>query len=519
MADAKDIKEVVLGRQVTLDDVVAVARFGAKVSMSELYKERVNRSRAIVDRAVAKGRRMYGITTGLGENVKRIVPEASAMRAQRNTLLTHCTTVGEPLEAEIVRAMLFVMLLNAGSGVAGVRLSSLEVIAKILNSKIVPWAPAHGSVGYLGAEAHAALVFIGEGRAYYDGELIDGGEAMKRAGITPITLGYKEGLCFVSGCTSITAMAALAAYDARNLVSTADVAASCTLEALGANLTAFDERVMAVKPHRAQGKAAENVRHILADSEYIKKHGGSNLQDALSLRCVPQAHGAARRAVRDAVEIIETELNSCCDNPIIDPSGEVLSACNADSGFVGIECDSICIALAYLAKISERRTDRMVNEHVSGLPPFLAPVSGENNGYMILQYSSAGLMGEIRMMSHPASVDSVPTCAFQEDYVSMGYNAALKAYKLVHIAEYVISNEILTAVQAAELRSDKEAALSSVTSAVGAAIREKAPFMDKDHYISPDMEWAHELVHSGRIRDTAEHYIGDMYVRASLFTE
>lgn len=306
-------------------------------------------------------------------------------------------------------------------------------------------------------------------------------------------------------------MGAIAAYDARNLVASADFIASCTLEALSANLKAFDERVMAVKPHKEQAATAEHVRKILADSAFLKETGGKNLQDALSLRCVPQAHGAARKTVNDAVAAIETEMNSCDDNPIIHPSGEVLSACNSDSGFVGIESDSICIAMGYLAKISERRTDRMVNEHVSGLPPFLVANPGENSGYMIVQYSSAGLLGEIRLLSHPASVDSVPTCAFQEDYVSMGYNAAMKACKVVRLAEYVLGNELLTAVQAADLRAQKGLPLSEATAAVGAAVRERAPFMENDHYISPDMEWARELVHSGRIREMAEQRIGKMY--------
>ncbi|MCC8178823.1 MAG: aromatic amino acid ammonia-lyase [Cloacibacillus sp.] len=486
-AEPRDIKEVVLDKEIRLEDLIAVARFGAKVSFSENYRERVDRCRALVDRFVREKRRMYGITTGLGENVKRAIPEESAIRYQKNTMLTHCTTVGEPMEEETVRGMLFMMLANVRSGVSGARFEALALIAELLNKGVTPWVPLHGSVGYLDAEAHAALVLTGEGRAYYQGELLDGGEALRRAGITPFTPSYKEGLCFVNGCTSITAMGAIAAYDARNLVASADVIAACTLEALSANLTAFDERVLAGRPPKEQAATAEHVRKILADSAFLKETGGKNLQAALSLRCVPQAHGAARKTVNDAVAAIQTEMNSCDDNPIIHPSGEVLSACNSDSGFVGIESDSICIAMGYLAKISERRTDRMVNEHVSGLPPFLVANPGENSGYMIVQYSSAGLLGEIRMLSHPASVDSVPTCAFQEDYVSMGYNAAMKACKVVRLAEYVLGNELLTAVQAADLRVQKGLPLSEATAAVGAAVRERAPFIENDHYISPDM--------------------------------
>jgi histidine ammonia-lyase len=301
----------------------------------------------------------------------------------------------------------------------------------------------------------------------------------------------------------------LAAYDARNLAETADVVASCSLEALCANLSAFDERAMNVKRQPEQSVSASNVREILRDSQLLKTFGGKNLQDALSVRCVPQAHGAARRAVADAVSVMENELNSCNDNPIVQ-TDEVISACNADSGYVGIESDSLCLAAAYLAKISERRTDRMVNEHVSGLPPFLIASPGINSGYMIVQYASAGLVGEIRMLSHPASVDSVPTCAMQEDYVSMGYNAAMKARQVVKLAEYVLGNELLTAAQASGMREKGSPALSSVTGEVVAAVREHAPFTDDDHYISPDLEWAYEIVHSGRARSIAEKTIGPM---------
>lgn len=509
--DAKGLGEVILDRDFRLDDLVAVARFEARVSFSDSYKERVNRCRALVEQFVREEKRVYGVTTGLGENVKRGISDKAAIRYQKNTLLTHCTTVGEAMPDEAVRAMLFMMLINMGSGVSGARLSSLETIAALLNRGVTPWVPMHGSVGYLGAEAHAALVFTGAGRAWYGGELLDGMEALRRAEIAPFQPSYKEGLCFVNGCTSITAMAALAAYDARNLTAAADVAAACTMEVLGGNLRAFDERVMAVKPHKEQAITAKHMRDILANSVLLAQTGGNNLQDALSLRCVPQAHGAARRAVNDAVEVIETEMNSCNDNPIIHPDGEAISACNCDAGFIGIQSDALCIAMTYLAKISERRTDRMVNEHVSGLPPFLVANPGENSGYMIVQYSSAGLLGELRILSHPASVDSVPTCAFQEDYVSMGYNAALKVYKAAELAEYVLGNELLVAAQAAEIRPHKELPLSPVTSAVVDAVREKAPFMAEDHYISPDMEWSRELVHSGRVREIAERAIGRMY--------
>ena len=510
MNRAGAIKKVTLGKEVRICDLVAVARYSATVGFDEDYKKRVSDSRDLVEQFVKENRRIYGVTTGVGDNVKRVIPESEAMTYQENILLTHCTTVGEPMDREGIRAIMFVMLTNMGSGYTGVRLVLLEKIAAMLNQDVTPWAPQHGSVGYLGVEAHIALVLLGKGRAYYEGKLMSGEEAMKKAGIETLRLSYKEGLCLVSGCTSPTALGTLALYDAQNALATADAIASLTLEAVCGNMKAFDERVMSVKRQPDQWKSADNLRKLVADSRLINEAGGKNLQDALSIRCIPQAHGAARKTIKDAQVSIENELNSCDDNPIIHPSGEAMSACNADAGFTGIASDSMVIAACYLAKISERRTDRMLNEHVSGLPAFLVASPGENSGYMIVQYSSAGLLGEMRVLAHPASIDAVPTCALQEDYTSMGYNAALKARKVIELLEYILGNELLTAVQALELRKNKDLPLSENSNEIIAAVREKVVFMEKDHYIYPEMEWTKELVHSGRIRAISEKNIGDM---------
>ncbi|MDR1378825.1 MAG: aromatic amino acid ammonia-lyase [Synergistaceae bacterium] len=512
MNRADNIGEVVLGGEISLRHLIAVARHGAKVSFDENFKKRVRECRERVEKFVAENRRIYGVTTGLGENVKRVVLESEAMDYQTKMLLTHCTTVGKTLDEEATRAVMFVMLANMGTGYSGARLSLLERLADLLNARVTPWAPAHGSVGYLGVEAHIALVLLGRGKAFYgdSGKLLDGGEALALAGLAPVQLSYKEGLCLISGGTSATALAALAEYDALNALSSADAVASLTLEALIGNTEAFDERVMSVKRQPHQWRTAEHLRKMLADSAILSGARKENLQDALSLRCIPQAHGAARKTILDAKTAIEDELNSCDDNPIIHPSGEAISACNADAGFVGIASDSLCVATCYLAKISERRTDRMINEHVSGLPAFLTTSAGANSGFMIVQYSSAGLLGEMRMLAHPATVDAVPTCAMQEDYVSMGYNAALKARDVVRLLEYVLGNELLTAAQALELRERKDLAPSATGRALCEAVRKRAPFMTEDHYVSPDMEWGRELIHSGRVRALAEEMIGLM---------
>ena len=510
MNRAGAISNVTLGDEIRIDELVAVARYNATVAFNENYKKRVRDSRNLVEQFVKENRRIYGVTTGVGDNVNRVIPESEAMRYQENILLSHCTTVGEPLDIEGVRAIMVAMLANMGSGYSGVRLALLDKIAEMLNKHVTPWAPQHGSVGYLGVEAHIGLVLLGKGRAYYKGELLCGADAMQKAGIETLQLSYKEGLCLISGTTSPTALSALALYDAQNALATADAIASLTLEALCGNMKAFDERIMSVKRQPDQWKSADNLRKLLVDSQLIQEAGGKNLQDALSLRCIPQAHGAARKTLKDARESIENELNSCADNPIIHPSGEAMSACNPDAGFVGIASDTLAIAACYLAKISERRTDRMLNEHLSGLPAFLVASPGENSGYMIVQYASAGLLGEMRVLAHPASIDAVPTCAMQEDYTSMGYNAAHKARKIVAHLEYILGNELLTAVQALALRKNHDLALSKNSDGIIAAVREKVVFMEKDHYIHPEMEWTRELVHSGRVRAISEKHIGEM---------
>ncbi|GHV74095.1 histidine ammonia-lyase [Spirochaetia bacterium] len=510
MNQSSTLDHVTLGGVLSVNQLVAVARFRAPVSFSDAYRERVNKSRALVEQFVRENRLVYGVTTGVGENVKRVIPESEAAIYQEKMVMTHCTTVGEPLDEEGVRAVMFMMLANLGTGYTGVRLSVLELLAELLNRGVYPWAPVHGSVGYLGVEAHIALVLLGKGKAFINGTLSDGEAAMKAAGLAPIHLGYKEGLCLISGGTSATALAALSVYGMVNALAAADAVSALTVEALGGNMQAFDERVMAVKKQKDQWKTAENLRRLLADSGILESLGGQNLQDALSLRCIPQAHGAARKTILDARTAIENEINSCDDNPVIHPSGEALSACNADAGFVGIASDSLCIAACYLAKIAERRTDRMVNELVSGLPAFLSPKPDSNCGYMILQYSSAGILGEMRVLAHPASIDAIPTCALQEDYVSMGYNAALKARETAGLLEYVIGNELLAAVQALELKAGGKLSPSRFAEQMVKAVREKAPFMAEDHYISADMEWTRELVYSGRVRRIAEELIGTM---------
>lgn len=308
---------VTLGSTATINDLVSVARFGAKVAFSKEYEERVNHCRAHVDRFSHEGKAIYGLTTGLGDNWKKFIPEKDRETIQRNNIYAHTCAVGEPIAEECTRAMMFVMLCHFGSGHTGIRLETLALIRDMLNAGISPIVPGHGSVGYLTLEGHIGMVMIGEGKATYQGETLDGAEALKRAGLKPVVLSSKEGLILLSGTTSVTAFASLAIYDAQTLSLTADIAGSFTLEVLKGTLMAMDERLMAVRPHPDQINTAANIRAILKDSPMLERYRGHRVQDALSIRCMPQLHGPVKKAIKDAQATLAIELNSSVDNPLI----------------------------------------------------------------------------------------------------------------------------------------------------------------------------------------------------------
>ena len=505
-----EIKKIVLGDPITLEDFVAVARFGAKVEFSPAYCERVNRSRTLVEGWVAEERAMYGVTTGFGALCTKAIGKEDTAQLQENILLSHSVSVGEPLSVERVRGIMLMVLQNLGQGYSGVRLSVLERYRDFLNLGLTPWAPGDGSVGYLSPEAHMALVLLGKGKAYWQGELIPGDQALAKAGLEPMVLSSKEGLALVSGTTSATAMAALALYDMQQAAKSADVIGAMSLEALKGVMNAFDERVMSVRPHQDQADTAENVRRILSDSGIMKKYEGSRVQDALSLRCIPQLHGAAKKTLADARKTIEIEINSCCDNPILWPeegNEDVISACNADSAYVGMEMDSACIAAVSLAKMSERRNNRIVDGSLSGYPWFCIKEPGLNSGLMIPQYAQAGLINEMRGLATPSTIDNTPTCGNQEDYVAMGYYACKKAGPMAEKLEYVLAMELLSAFQVQQF-VDPDVARSSATAAVLAEIGAHVPVMEQDMLLYPHIEYLKDFIHSGELLRVAESVTG-----------
>lgn len=503
---------ITLGTPLNLEQFIQIVRYGAQVEFSEEYRKRVIRARQLIEKAISEDRVMYGVTTGFGSLSTRVINKEETEQLQHNIVLSHSTSVGAPYTAEEARATMLMVLQNIGQGYSGVRLEVLELLRDMLNHNVVPWMPREGSVGYLSPEAHMALVLIGEGQAYCCGELLPGKTAMEKAGLTPMPLGAKEGLALVSGTTSVTALGALALYDMINAAKSADVIGALSLETLKGVLRAFDPRVMSVRPHPEQTGSAENVRRILADSGVLKHYEGTRLQDALSLRCIPQLHGAAKKAFYDAKKTVEIELNSCCDNPIIwDVNGDadVISACNCDSAYVGIAMDSAAIACTMLAKMSERRNNRIIDENLSGYPAFLVGNPGLNSGLMIPQYSQAGLLNDMRILSTSAVIDNTPTCCNQEDYVAMGYNASKKALQVVEKLEYILAIELLSGFQAQQFL-DADLPRSSVTALVLNELGKHVPVMKEDMFLHPHIEYLRGLIHSGELVRLVERIIGPL---------
>lgn len=505
-------KPLVLGEALTLENFISVARQRGAVAFSDAYCERVSRSRQLVERWVQEGRIMYGITTGFGALCTRVISPEETARLQRNIILSHAVSVGDPLGEEEVRGTLLMMLQNLGQGFSGVRLELLELIRELLNRGVVPFAPKEGSVGYLAPEAHIALVFIGEGQAYVKGTLMPGRIALEAVGLAPLELSSKEGLALVSGTTCVTALGALALNDIINAAKAADIIGAMSLEVLKGTTRAFDSRLMAIRPHEDQKRSAENVRRILADSERAQANVHTRLQDALSLRCIPQLHGAARKVLRDARETIEIEINSCCDNPVIMPDGEdgeAISGCNADSSYVGVAMDTACIAGTMIAKMSERRNNRLIDGNLSEYPWFLIKKPGLNSGMMIPQYTQAGLLNDMKILSHPATVDSISTCGNQEDYVAMGYNASKKARQIAEKLEYILAIELLSIFQAQQFTEDglKPGAVSQrILNALGETI----PVIDEDVFLYPHIQTLREFIHSAQIVQLTEQVMGQM---------
>lgn len=500
----KNIKEVILdGTGLTVEKVVAVARFGAKVKIAEESIECMKKSRAMVDEIVDDGKVVYGISTGFGDFSKVSIDKDMLEVLQTNLILSHCTGVGKPFKEEVVRAM---MILRANAlciGHSGIRPEVVSTLVKMINEGVHPVVPEKGSLGASGDLAplsHMVLVLLGKGEAYYKGEKLDGAKAMAKARIQIFKLKAKEGLALINGTQAMTAVGTLSYYDSLCAARLADITASMTMEALAALENAFDPRVQEVRPHQGQGYVASNIRGMIKGSEIIENSKELRVQDAYAIRCIPQVHGAVRDSLDHVRKVLEIEMNSVTDNPILFlEDNAVISGGNFHGEPLALVFDYMGIAISELGNISERRLERMVNSSLSeGLPAFLTKHGGLNSGYMICQYSAASIVSENKVLAHPASVDSIPSSANQEDHVSMGTIAARKSKDIAENTISVLAFELMAAVQGVDLRGGK---ISSLNKEVYDMVRDVVPFLDEDREVRIDITNINELVRDGKIQE------------------
>ncbi len=526
------MNEIIIdGESLTFEDVIAVA-YGEpgepRVSLSEAAKAAVSRSAAAVQTLLDRGEIAYGITTGFGAFKDKIISAEEVELLQRNIVLSHSVGVGKPFDRATVRAIMLIRANTLARGYSGIRVKTLELILEMLNHGVHPVIPEKGSLGASGdlaPLAHFACVLIGEGEAEIAGEVMSGRDALDRVGLSPVKLAAKEGLALTNGTTIMAAVGLLETWRARHLAEMADITGSLTLEALHGTVAAFDERIHALRPHPRQIECAANLRRILKDSEFARTFDPSNVQDAYTLRCMPQVHGACRDAVAYAEWLIKLELNAVTDNPLIfisdesevlsleheqgsptpdsrlhtPDSIEVISGGNFHGEPLALAFDYLTIALTELGNISERRimrlTDEASNEHT--LPPFLTEHGGLNSGFMIVQYTAAALCTENKILSHPASVDTIPSSANVEDHVSMGATAALKLRTVGDNLETILALEAFCAAQGVDLR--KRVIGSDKTLGVGTrklyhTLRRRIPFIERDEYMKGHIDAAIETI-------------------------
>jgi histidine ammonia-lyase len=502
------------GGPLTLADVERVARRGADVVVAPAARTRLTTARAFVERIANGGEPVYGITTGVGRLKDVLIPAGDRAALQRNLVLSHAGGVGAPLSEAEVRAMLLVLAASLARGASGVRALVVDAVVACLNRRVHPVVPERGSVGSSGdlaPLAHVAACLIGEGEAWRDGRRVPAAEALAAAGLAPLRLETKEGLALLNGTHLMTGIGALTIADADRLVRLADVTGGMSLEALLGTNAAFDARIHALRPHPGQVASAANLRRLTAGSAIIASHRDcTRVQDAYSLRCMPQVHGAVREALAFARALVDRELASVSDNPLVFPADEaVLSGGNFHGEPLGLALDVLAIGLAQLGGITERRIDRLVNPLTSdGLPAFLSPHGGLHSGYMIAQYVAAALASELKTLAHPASVDSIPTSGLQEDYNAMGAGAALKARRAVGLVQQILAIELLLAAQALDFRAPLSPGAGSAVART--VVRRRIPPLGTDRYLKADLDAALALCEDASVLGAVEAAVGPL---------
>jgi histidine ammonia-lyase len=497
------------GTQLTFDQVLAVA-YGApgapRVALSEAARTRVDRAALAVQQLLDEGRIAYGITTGFGAFKDRVIPRDQVEQLQRNILVSHAVGVGDPLDLPTTRAVMLIRANTLARGHSGIRTATLELLLELLNRGVHPIIPRTGSLGASGdlaPLAHMSLPLIGEGEALYQGQALSGADALLEVGLSPVTLAAKEGLALTNGTSVMCALGVLETARAERLAAVADLAGCLSLEALHGTPLAFDERIHALRPFPRQMACAARLRDQLAGSQFVRGRESLNVQDAYTLRCIPQVHGAALDAIAYARWAFEIELNAVTDNPLIfiddDGAIEVLSGGNFHGEPLAIAMDYLAIGLCELGSISERRIMRLTDEasNTHTLPAFLTDQGGLNSGFMITQYTAAALVTENKVLAHPASIDNIPTSANVEDHVSMGVTAGLKLRHIADNLERILAIELMAAAQGVDFRRatlGPDTRLGAGTAPLYDAIRARVPFIAQDTVMYPHIEQVRQLV-------------------------
>ncbi len=494
------------GNSLTLENLLAIARGGAPVALADAARDRVRAARAVVDEYAHHDDPTYGINTGFGNFAEVKIPAGSLSQLQINLVRSHAAGVGEPLPVDVVRAMMALRANVLAKGFSGIRVETLDLLLELLNRQVHPSVPSRGSVGASGdlaPLAHLALVLIGEGTAAHDDarpdQMVSGTEALAKAGLQPAVLQAKEGLALINGTQASAALLGLALADAERLARAADLAAALSIDALRGSTRPFDPRIHIARGFAGQQISAQNLLNLLDASPLNASHANcGRVQDAYSLRCTPQVHGAAREALGFARRVFETEANAATDNPMVFADArEILSGGNFHGAPVGIASDVVCLAIAQLATISERRCERLVNPAVSGLPAFLTRHGGLESGLMMAQVTAAAIASEIKTLAHPASVDTIPTSGNREDHVSMSMSAGLKAARAADLARHAIACELLCACEAIDLLAPLRS--SPPLMRAHDFIRSRVPAIEHDRSFSPDLRVISDMIVSGAL--------------------
>ena len=497
----------------TLEDLTAIARDGAQTKLGGATEKRIRKTRELVDKWVEDEKTIYGITTGFGALSDVAISKNDTRLLQENILMSHSAGVGKPLDEEIVRAVMTLRIKDLARGHSGIRFETVQHLVALLNWGVCPVMPEKGSVGASGdlaPLAHLALVLLGRGEAFYKGQKMSGDQVLRKCGLKPLKLESGEGLALVNGTQVMTAIGALAVYDAIKLSKMTDIAAAMSLEVLMGSRTEFDKRIHQIRPHPGQAAVAANMERIIRNSEIITSHKDcSRIQDAYTLRCSPQVHGATRDAVNYCRTVIETEMNSSTNNPLIfSESQDFLLGGNFHGQPVALSLDFLSMAVSELANISERRIERLVNPKLSGLPAFLVSDGGLNSGFMIAQYTAAALVSENKVLCHPASVDSIPTSANKEDHVSMGTISARQCREVIENTENVIAIELLCATQALDLFTNLKPGEGTLEAYH--EIRKTISHLEKDRILSQDIADMKTLIRNATILKAVEKKVGEL---------